>query len=211
MNELPSFGIGRNGQTFFRWDDPDLRRDDRLFFAILLDDAIAPALASRAVAWQRELRLGGKLVPARQSLISLVMLGDHDGLPKPLVDAACRAGSLVRAQAFDVSFDRLSAFGGGALVLRGSDGVPPLQSFWRALNSVLADSPLKPYVASSFEPHVTLLRDKSRVAKLDERPVEPIGWTVREFVLIHSFLRQGRYQICGRWQLSGQDDAVAAM
>ncbi|WP_292113403.1 2'-5' RNA ligase family protein [Mesorhizobium sp.] len=139
------------------------------------------------------------------------MLGDHDGLPKPLVDAACRAGSLVRAQAFDVTFDRLSAFGGGALVLRGNNGIPPLQAFWRALASVLSDSPLKPYVPNSIEPHVTLLRDKARVPKVDERSIEPIGWRVREFVLIHSFLRQDRYQVCGRWQLGGKDDALAAM
>ncbi|WP_292231615.1 2'-5' RNA ligase family protein [Mesorhizobium sp.] len=194
-----------------RWDEPNLDRNDRLFFGILVESAIADALASRAIAWQRELGLGGKLVRARHLHISLLMLGDHDGLPKPLVDAACRAGSLVRAQAFDVTFDRLSAFGGGALVLRGNNGIPPLQAFWRALASVLSDSPLKPYVPNSIEPHVTLLRDKASVAKVDERSIEPIGWTVREFVLMHSFLRKDRYQVCGRWQLGGKDDALAAM
>jgi 2'-5' RNA ligase len=211
MNQLPSFGIGKNGQTFFRWDEPDLRRNDRLFFAILVEDAITHALASRAAGWQREIGLGGKLVRAGHLHISLVMLGDHDGLPKPLVDAACCAGSLVRAHAFDVSFDRLSAFGGGALVLHGSDGIPPLQAFWRALATVLSDSPLKPFVTNSIEPHVTLLRDKARVPKVDERSIEPVAWTVREFALIHSFLRQDRYQVVGRWPLGGQDDALVAM
>lgn len=153
----------------------------------------------------------GKVIAPEQLHISLVRLGDHDGLPVPLVEAACRAGALVQASAFDVCFDRLSPFGGGALVLRASDGVPPLQAFWRGLGAVLADSPLQPFVANSFEPHVTLLRDKLRVAKLAERAVEPVGWTVRDFVLIHSFLRQGRYQLHGRWQLSGQDDALAAL
>ncbi|UCI06985.1 2'-5' RNA ligase family protein [Mesorhizobium sp. B1-1-8] len=211
MDELPSFGIGKNGQTFFRWGEPDLHRNDRLFFAILLESTVALPLEERAAVWQRDLQLRGKLIPAKQMHISLVGLGDHDGLPRPLVDAACCAGALVRAHAFNVSFDRLSAFGGGALVLRGSDGIPPLQTFWRSLGAVLIDSPLKPFVATSFEPHITLLRDKARVPKVDERPIEPIGWTVRDFVLIHSFLRQGRYQICGRWQLSSQDDVLAVM
>ncbi len=211
MNEQPWFGIGKNGQAFFRWDEASQDPADRLFFAILLEEALAHMLASRAVTWQRELGLGGKLIRARHLHVSLVLLGDHDGLPRPLVDAACSAGSLVQAKAFDISFDRLSAFGGGALVLRGSDGVPALQAFWRALAAVLSDSPLKSLVAKSIEPHVTLLRDKARVPKVDERPIEPIGWTVREFVLIHSFLRQDRYQIIRRWQLTGRDDAHAVM
>lgn len=88
---------------------------------------------------------------------------------------------------------------------------PAPATFWRSLGATLSDSPLKPFVANSFEPHVTLLRDRTRVAKLGERVIEPIGWTVRDFVLIHSFLGRGRYQFYGRWQLSDQDDAVAAM
>ncbi|MET3577893.1 2'-5' RNA ligase [Mesorhizobium robiniae] len=211
MNELPSFGIGKNGQTFFRWDEPDQRRNDRLFFAVLLESAIATPLALKAAGWQRELGLRGKLNPAKQLHISLFGLGDHDGLPMSLVEAACRAGGLVQAASFDVSFDRLSAFGGGALVLRGSDGIPALQTFWRSLAATLSDSPLKHFVANSFEPHVTLLRDRTRIAKPGERVIEPIRWTVRDFMLIHSFLGQGRYQLYGRWQLSDQDDALAAM
>lgn len=211
MNELPSFGIGKQGQTFFRWDEPDQRRNDRLFFAIILGSTVATPLALRAAGWQRELGLRGKLIPAEQLHISLFGLGDHDGLPMSLVEAACRAGGLVQAASFDVSFDRLAAFGGGALVLRGSDGIPPLQTFWHSFGATLADSPLKPFAANSFEPHITLLRDRGRVAKLGERAIDPIGWTVRSFVLIHSFLGQGRYQLHGRWQLSDQDDAVGAM
>ncbi|TIR15068.1 MAG: 2'-5' RNA ligase [Mesorhizobium sp.] len=211
MNEQPWFGIGRNGQAFFRWDHSSQDPTDRLFFAILVEGTIAHMLASRALAWQRELGLGGKLIRAGHLHISLVMLGDHDGLPKPLVDAACSAGSLVQARAFDVSFDRLSPFGGGALVLRRSDGVPALQAFWQALAAVLSDSSFKPLVGKSIEPHVTLLRDKARVPRVDERPIEPIGWTVQEFVLIHSFLRQDRHQIIRRWQLNSQDDAHAVM
>ncbi|WP_245458096.1 2'-5' RNA ligase family protein [Mesorhizobium sp. M6A.T.Cr.TU.016.01.1.1] len=211
MNELPSFGIGKNGQTFFRWNEPDQRRNDRLFFAILLDSTIATPLALKAAGWQRELGLRGKLIAAEQLHVSLVGLGDHDGLPMSLVDTACRAGGLVQTASFDVTLDRLSAFGGGALLLRGSGGNPALQTFWRSLGATLSDSPLKPFVANSFEPHVTFLRDRTQVAKLGERAIEPIGWTVRDFVLIHSFLGQGRYQLYGRWQLSDQDDAVAAM
>ena len=36
---------------------------------------------------------------------------------------------------------------------------------------------------TNFTPHVTLLYDARDV---DEYPIEPIGWTVKEFVLIRS-------------------------
>ncbi|CDX33386.1 putative ligase protein [Mesorhizobium sp. SOD10] len=211
MSGEPWYGIGRNGQAFFRWDLASHDPTDRLFFAILAEQMIVPILESRAVAWQRELGLGGKRIRPSHRHISLAMLGDHDGLPRLLVEDACYAGSLVRAQVFDVSFNRLSSFGGGALVLRASDGIPQFEAFWRAFTAALLDSPLKRAVPNSIEPHVTLLRDKARVSKVEERAVEPIGWTVREFVLIHSFLRQDRYQVIRRWQLSGQDDAHAVM
>ncbi|WP_240547044.1 2'-5' RNA ligase family protein [Mesorhizobium tianshanense] len=155
--------------------------------------------------------LRGILFQAERLHISLVGLGDHDGLPGGLVEIACRIGTMIEAKPFDVSFDWLSAFGGGALVLRGSDGAPSLQAFWRNLAAVIADSPLKPFVTNSIEPHVTLLRDEVRVPRVRERIVEPIGWTVRDFVLIHSLIRQGLYKELGRWQLNGHDDSLAAM
>ncbi|WP_348630340.1 2'-5' RNA ligase family protein, partial [Mesorhizobium sp. M7A.F.Ca.CA.001.05.1.1] len=115
------------------------------------------------------------------------------------------------AKPFDVSFDRLCAFGGGALVLRNSDGNPSLQEFWRNLTAVISDSPLKLFLTKSIEPHVTLLRDKVGVPKIRERAIEPISWTVRDFALVQSFIQEGRYEVPHRWQLTGQDDARPAM
>jgi 2'-5' RNA ligase len=208
---LPLFGIGKNGQTFFRWAEPDEHRNDRVFFAILVERMVAVPLKLRATGWQQESGLRGKLVPIDHMHISLVGLGDHDGRPDSLIEIARHIGSMIQAKPFDVSFDRLSAFGGGALVLRGSDSIPSLQAFWRILTAAIADSPLKSFVTNSFEPHVTLLRDKVRVPSVHERVIEPVSWTVRDFVLIHSLIQEGRYELPGRWQLNGQDDSVAAM
>jgi 2'-5' RNA ligase len=49
-----------------------------------------------------------------------------------------------------------------------------------------------------FTPHVTLLYDGMSVA---EQPVDPISWTVGEFVLVHSLLGQTRHIILDRWPL----------
>ena len=55
-------------------------------------------------------------------------------------------------------------------------------------------------VASQVTPHVTLLYDDVLV---EERAVEPIRWTVREFVLVHSLLGQTRHVPLARWPLGG--------
>ncbi|MER9301189.1 2'-5' RNA ligase family protein [Mesorhizobium sp. M0621] len=178
---------------------------------LLAESTIAGPLARKAIALNRELGLQGWLVPEKHIHISLIGLGDHNGYPEGLVEIARHVGSMIVAKPFEVSFDRLSAFGGGSLVLRNSDGNPPLQKFWRDLTSVISDSPLEPFLTKSIEPHVTLLRDEVRVPKIRERSIDPIGWTVRDFTLIHSLIRKGVYRELGRWQLSGQDDAVAAM
>jgi len=50
-------------------------------------------------------------------------------------------------------------------------------------------------VNTNFTPHVTLLYDPRSV---EEHPIEPISWTVSEFVLIHSM--QGHAHLA-RWPL----------
>jgi 2'-5' RNA ligase len=49
--------------------------------------------------------------------------------------------------------------------------------------AVLARKGMRRLATTNFTPHVTLLYDARDV---DEFPVEPIGWTVKEFVLIRS-------------------------
>ncbi|MER8444068.1 2'-5' RNA ligase [Mesorhizobium sp. M1066] len=209
MNELPTFNTAENGQTSFNWHERSRRRrTDRLFFCHLMEGAIADPIALQATTWRQELGLKGKIVANH---ISLVGLGDHDGLPEGLVELAHHIGSMIVAKPFDVSFDRLCAFGGGALVLRNSDGNPSLQEFWRNLTAVISDSPLKLFLTKSIEPHVTLLRDKVGVPKIRERAIDRISWTVRDFALVQSFIQEGRYEVPYRWQLTGQDDARPAM
>jgi 2'-5' RNA ligase len=33
--------------------------------------------------------------------------------------------------------------------------------------------------------------------------IEPVAWTVRELVLVHSFLGETRHEVLGRWPLRG--------
>ncbi|TPJ42995.1 2'-5' RNA ligase [Mesorhizobium sp. B2-5-13] len=211
MSGQPAFGTARNGQTFFRWEQAERHFHNRIFFAILAESATAAMVAQKAVALSGEFELQGRFVPEKHIHISLVGLGDHHEYPEELVVIARHIGSMIVAKPFEVSFNRLAAFGGGALVLRSSDGNPALQTFWRDLTAVISDSPLKPFITKSIEPHVTLLRDEVRVPRIRERSIDPVGWTVRDFVLVHSLIRKRAYRVHGRWELNGQDDARPAI
>jgi 2'-5' RNA ligase len=52
----------------------------------------------------------------------------------------------------------------------------------------------------AFTPHVTLLYDRRCI---DEQPIEPVGWTVREFALVLSLIGKTQHVPLGRWQLRG--------
>ncbi|WP_245278493.1 hypothetical protein [Mesorhizobium sp. LSHC420B00] len=97
MNELPAFRITENGQAVFNWQELDRRWNDRLFFAILLESTIAVPLARRAAVWRRESGLRGQVFPAERLHISLIGLGDYDGLPEELVKIARHVASMVQA------------------------------------------------------------------------------------------------------------------
>jgi 2'-5' RNA ligase len=90
-----------------------------------------------------------------------------------------------------VSFDRTTSFSGGnnnhPFVLLGDVGVERLKKFRQTLGASMLRNGLRHLVRTSFMPHVTLLYDRQNV---DEQPIEPISWMVREFVLIRSLYRR---------------------
>lgn len=212
MRGDPLYGTDSKGQAFFNFDDPTPKhrwtKEPHMFYGALVEKPTRELLAHRGASYRREYKLlDAWLTPARQTHITLMGLGD--GKSEYVTEVACHVGSLIQAKPFDVCFDRLSAFGGGALVLRSGDHSPALQHFWRKLSAIVHDSPLQDFVTNRLEPHVTLLRDRGRVPGIQERLVEPVRWTVRSFALIRS--HWGKYEFPGTWQLSGQDDSHAVM
>ena len=104
-----------------------------------------------------------------------------------------------RTEPFEVSFDRTASFlgrpGNRPFVLIGEKGLRRLQSFRQMLGAAMARRGLRRLANTNFTPHVTLWYDARSV---DEYPIEPIGWTVREFVLVRSL--NGREHLV-RWPL----------
>src|SRR6202043_848028 len=107
----------------------------------------------------------------------------------------------VRMKPFEVSFDRTSSFrgklGNHPFVLLGDNGLSRLRSFRRTLGAAMMRKGFRRLVNTGFTPHVTLLYD---IRNVEEQPIEPILWTVREFVLVHSM--RGHAHLA-RWPLRG--------
>jgi 2'-5' RNA ligase len=168
----------------------------RLFLATLPDAAAADRIHRLAGALKHAHGFDGKLIPPDRLHVSLFSL---TGMPDRQICAACEAAADLRIQPFEVSFDRTTSFRGGPgnrpFVLIGEEGLRRLQSFRHTLAAALARRGLRRLANTNFTPHVTLLYD---LRSVDEYPVAPVGWTVAEFVLIHSM--KG-HQHVARWGL----------
>lgn len=168
----------------------------RLFLAAVPDADTARRIYRSAVALKRAHGFDGKIIEPERLHVSIFFLGE---LPEPAVRIACEAAAEIRTSPFDVLFDRSVTFRGKPrnqpFVLTGDDGLDRLKSFRRTLGLAMASKGLRFLAKKDFTPHITLMYAEHDV---EEHPIEPIGWTVNEFVLIHSM--HGHVHL-GRWPL----------
>jgi 2'-5' RNA ligase len=168
----------------------------RLFLAAVPDADTAERICRLADVLKRAHKFDAKTVEPERLHVSLFFLG---GLREPVARMACEAAAEVRAPPFEVFFDRSISFrgrqGNRPFVLIGGDGLDRLKSFRRTLGLAIARNGLRYLAKKEFTPHVTLFYSEDAV---EEYPIEPIGWTVNEFVLIHSM--RGHVHLA-RWPL----------
>ena len=176
--------------------DHNARNSARLFLAAVPDAATAERIYRLAGALKRAHKFAGKIIEPDRLHVSLFSLGE---LPDLIASMACEAAAKVRAPPFDVLFDRSASFrgkpGNRPFVLLGDEGLDRLRSFRRTLGVAMARNGLRYLAKKEFTPHVTLLHAERNVA---EHPIEPICWTVNEFVLIRSL--HGHVHLA-RWPL----------
>jgi RNA 2',3'-cyclic 3'-phosphodiesterase len=184
---------------------------DRLFFAVLPDaDAIAAIRQCTTQLRSRHALRGHPIIDGRLH-ISLLGLGDYEGIPELALKTFSHAASMVSLVAFDVCFNRALTFANNKadplkqkpFVLAESTGSSGLSALQRSLIASLQKIGFGIKAPSSFTPHVTLLYDRQR---LDAADVAPVTWTITEFVLVRSQIGDVRrpYDILGRWSLSAQ-------
>ena len=177
------------------------RLTDGLFFALFPD----AAAAARIGGLTRRLRDAHALSAAPHAAdrlhVSLHGIGEYPAFPKEIAAGAIAAAASVALPPFEIAFDRALSFSGKPgrlpLVLRSHDGFAGVMALQQALGAALAKAGL---AARPSTPHLTLLYDVRRV---EEQPIDPVGWTVRDFVLVHSLLGQTRYIPLGKWPLCG--------
>jgi len=141
--------------------------------------------------------LTGKPLDKEHFHVPLFHVGNDVCVPPPeLVEILTERAARVVMPSFRVAFDRVMSFRNGALVLSGADSVIGLEVLQQRLSDALDG---RPRPARPFTPHVTLLRDGQRV---DAHPIEPISWTVRDVVLVHSLLGRTTHRHLARLPLA---------
>jgi 2'-5' RNA ligase len=173
---------------------------DFLFFALLP----SAEEALQIVRLRESLLLGrgltGQPVAAERLHLSLHTVGAWHGLSRAAVIAAKEVGALSSKPPFEIVFDRAMSFAGNrAFVLRAKSEAP-FTSFHRALGIEMKKAGIGRSIMSRFTPHMTLFYGDRIVI---ERSIEPIRWTVRDFVLVQSLRGRGqsRHIHLERWPL----------
>jgi 2'-5' RNA ligase len=173
---------------------------DFLFFALLpgAEDALQMIQLRERLLLERGLT-GQRIATARLH-VSLHTIGAWHGLSRAAVGAAKDVGASFSKPPFEVVFDRAMSFAGKrAFVLRAEADVA-FTSFHRALGLEMKKAGIGRSVTPRFTPHLTLLYADRMVAA---RSIEPIRWTVRDFVLVQSLRGRGqsRHIHLARWPL----------
>lgn len=167
----------------------------RLFFATVPDVGSAAKIHRLAGILKRAHGFRRDLIVPEHLHVSLLFLGRWS---EQVARSACEAVAGVKMTPFEVSFDRTASFrgrpGNRPLVLLGDDTLDRLKSLGRMVGAAIAEKGMGRRAVRDFTPHITLLYGERAV---DEYPVEPIRWTVNEFVLIHSL--QGHAHLA-RWR-----------
>ena len=168
-----------------------------VFFAFQPEQASAETAISEAYRLKRENRLSGRPLNSENLHVTLFPFWKGNIVPSDLAEVASGYAQAIRGSAFEVVFDMAMSFRrkqGYCLVLgstRGAADIYALQrQFVGRFQGIIR--------AGSLTPHMTLLYTDKFVYK---QPVEPVRWTAREFVLIQSFVGQGRHQVMAHWPL----------
>lgn len=176
---------------------------DRLFLAILPDAAGARRIAALAEGLRAEFGLRARALPAERLHLTLHYFGEFAGVPAALVAAVDGVMRGLAAPGFEVVFDRVASFGGGAgrkpwVLLGGTEANGPLQALQQRSGRRLAEAGLALPGQGRFRPHVTLLYDGA----LPQRTIDPVVLAVHEVALVDSLVGRGQHRVLRRWPLA---------
>ena len=193
-------------QASFPGFEPEPELTDRIFFAVMPDDAAIAGINRLTAELKGRHGMRGRPIVDAKLHATLCNLGDFPGMPASLIARAGQAAASVAAATpeFDVAFDTAQTFVNRSrnrpFVLTGGDGVTGLMALYKNLAQALR----KVGIAGNppgYTPHITLLYDDVTAAP---EPVPATQWGVRELLLLHSRIGQNQpsYTTLGRWPLA---------
>lgn len=178
-------------------------RSRRVFFALWPDDEASAHLS--ALAQDLTSRGGGRVMRPASLHLTLAFVGSVTPAQIPRLEEIAGA---VRAEAFELSLDRLGFWPRGGILWAGCRQPP--SSLRRLVGTLAADLRSAGFAidrraGADLAPHVTLAR-RARCASLP-RLGTPIGWQVGEFALVESHLHPSAasYRTLSRFPLAEAD------
>jgi len=174
-------------------------RMHRLFFALWPTDALRDRLAAAVqpiVAGSHS-----RAIPAENFHITLAFLG---AVPTDNVPRVMEAASQIVAAPFVLSIERLETWRSAHLLCLTPRASGALQNVFDDLRCNLLACGVEPD-QKEFRPHITVAREWTN-ADIDG-PIGVFVWPADDIVLIESESdpNGSRYQIKGRWPLTGED------
>lgn len=181
--------------------------DDRvrvgIFFALFPPAPVAARMAELARQLQSAHRLKGAMTAPERLHCTLRPIDLRKTDIAAAVTRARAAASRIKAEPFDVAFDRSMGFRGRDkhhFVLCGGHGLVHLTAFRQSLGTAMFHAELKEGAARAYTPHVTLLYGTDRL--VEEHPIPPIRWRVDAFKLVVSAHGHG-HRLADCWRLGG--------
>lgn len=188
----------------------DVDEVHNLFFALQPGDALRAKIGAAAAALRASHAPAGRWLREARYHLTLHYLGSFSRVPDDLVARAAAAAARVRETAFDLRLDRFGSFGHRAIPLwLGPSQTPTgLSVLHASLVAELAREGVRAG-ATSFVPHVTVLRDATR--PLDAPCELAVEWRVDDFVLIDSCVQPPKpFRVLGRWRLDAPGTGTGA-
>ncbi|MES2661025.1 MAG: 2'-5' RNA ligase family protein [Verrucomicrobiota bacterium] len=194
-----------NQELLYADTEKPKRRFDNLFVALLPPLSIAEDSRDRGLELEGRHCLRGNRRPTSHSHLTLFHVGNFFGLPIDIVEASRRACSAAAAlsQAFAFELDQAACFGSGwkntPLVLKRQERHFQMDRLHeRVVIQFHRQGISHRKKSKKFEPHITL---SYLNGTFPTESIDPVGWMVRDLVLIHSLVGQTKYIELGRWKL----------
>lgn len=184
--------------------EPEPVEEKNFFFAVMPPPPAAEEIATRRHEVCIQHRLDGKPMAPDRLHVSLHNIGDPRTRPMTIElaqQAATRAAQITLP--FEVKFDLMARFGGRfnghALALCSKARQPGMEALSSNLANMLTEYSFPVRSGKKLNAHVTTMYGDTPETPI---AVPPVTWTVKEFVLLESFVGKSRYRELGRWRFA---------